>query len=127
MNDVVKVKAEDFMNLGRKVTYHYPCHLVRGLDVTEAPMALLEKAGVNFTECDESQVCCGFSGSFSVDFPMISKNMLAHKLDNVEATQATTLVTDCPGCVLQLKGGIKARGMNVTVKHMAEVLLEEKK
>jgi len=127
MNDVVKVKADDFMNLGRKVTYHYPCHLVRGLGVTEAPMTLLKKAGVDFVECDESQVCCGFSGSFSVDFPMISKNMLDHKLDNVEATKATTLVTDCPGCVLQLKGGIKARGMNVTVKHMAEVLLEEKK
>lgn len=127
MNDVVKVKADDFMNLGRKVTYHYPCHLVRGLDVTEAPMALLEKAGVNFVKCNESQVCCGFSGSFSVDFPLISKNLLTHKLDNVEATGATTLVTDCPGCVLQLKGGVKARGMNVTVKHMAELLLEEKK
>ncbi|WP_300670798.1 L-lactate dehydrogenase (quinone) large subunit LdhH [Desulfoluna sp.] len=127
MNDVVKVKAEDFMNLGRKVTYHYPCHLIRGLGVEEAPMALLEKAGVDFKACDESQVCCGFSGSFSVDFPMISKTMLDHKLDNVSATGATTLVTDCPGCTLQLKGGIKARGMNVTVKHMAEVLLEEKK
>ena len=127
MNDVVKVKGEDFMNLGRKVTYHYPCHLVRGLEVTEAPMALLEKAGVNYKESNECQVCCGFSGSFSVDFPMISKNMLAHKLDNAEATGATTLVTDCPGCVLQLRGGAEQRGMNLTVKHMAEVLLEEKK
>ena len=127
MNDVVKVKDEDFMNLGRKVTYHYPCHLVRGLEVEDAPKELLKKSGSHYEEMNECQVCCGFSGSFSVDFPMISKTMLSHKLDNAKETEATTLVTDCPGCVLQIRGGAEKRGMGMKVMHIAELLLEEKK
>ena len=126
MEDVVKVKKEDFMGRGEAVTYHYPCHLVRGLEVEEAPIKLLHKAGTDYKASNECQVCCGFSGSFSVDFPMISRTMVAHKLENAQATQATTLVTDCPGCVLQIRGAAEKLGVKLKVMHMAELLLKEK-
>ena len=45
-----------------------------------------------------------------MDFPELSAALLERKLDNVEATGAELLVTDCPGCVLQLKGGMDKRG-----------------
>jgi Fe-S oxidoreductase len=56
---------------------------------------------------------------------MLSGELLKRKLDNVEATGAEILVTDCPGCVLQLRGGMDRRGGKVRVKHIAEVVAEE--
>jgi len=38
----------------------------------------------------DEDVCCGFGGSFSVEFPELSAELLSRKLDNVEATGATS-------------------------------------
>ena len=63
-------------------------------------------------------------GTFSVDFPELSGELLKNKLDNVAATGAELLVTDCPGCVLQLKGGMEQREGKIRVKHLAEAVAE---
>jgi Fe-S oxidoreductase len=62
-----------------------------------------------------------------VDFPELSAELLKKKLDAVGETGAELLVTDCPGCVLQLKGGMDKRGAKVEVKHIAEVVAEARK
>jgi len=62
-----------------------------------------------------------------VDFPEISAEILKQKLDSVEKCGADVLVTDCPGCVLQLKGGMHKRGSHIRVKHTAEVVAEQLK
>ena len=66
----------------------------------------MDTAGMEYCQAKDEEVCCGFGGSFSVDFPEISAELLKRKLANVEATGAEVLVTDCPGCVLQLRGGM---------------------
>jgi iron-sulfur cluster protein len=109
---------------GARTAYHAPCHLCRGLDVHEAPRELIECAGLQYAAYDTEEVCCGFGGSFSMTFPELSAEVLGKKLDAVEATGAEQLVTDCPGCVLQLRGGLDKRGSKVKVKHIAEVLAE---
>lgn len=127
MADVLGMTAEDFATGGKKVTYHAPCHLCRGMDVHEAPRGLMRDAGLDYLPCEEEETCCGFGGSYSVKFPELSSRLLAKKLDNVEATGAEELLTDCPGCVMQLRGGMKARGGSVKVRHIAEALAEQKK
>ncbi|QGY41750.1 4Fe-4S dicluster domain-containing protein [Pseudodesulfovibrio cashew] len=127
VNDVLKVKKSDFNESGGKATYHAPCHLCRGLDVHDAPRQLIEKGGMEYVECAEEEVCCGFGGSFSMKFPELSSELLRKKLDNVEATGADVLLTDCPGCVMQLRGGLKKRGSWIKVRHVAEVLADNKK
>lgn len=107
---------------GESVTYHAPCHLCRGLKVKEAPKKLIVDAGYNYVMCPEEEVCCGLGGSYSMEFPEISRELLEKKLVNVESTGAKYLVTDCPGCVLQLRGGMDRRGNPVQVLHMAELL-----
>lgn len=126
VNNVLKVQATEFADNKRKVTYHSPCHLCRGLEVVDEPRELLKKAGFDYIPSEDEDVCCGFGGSYSVDFPEISAELLRRKLDNVEATGADLLVTDCPGCVMQLRGGLDKRGSKVVVKHISEVLAEEK-
>lgn len=127
VNDVLKVDAKGFTKTGEKATYHAPCHLCRGLDVHDAPRQLIEKSGMEYVECTEEEVCCGFGGTFSMKFPELSAELLKKKLDNVEATGADTLLTDCPGCIMQLRGGLKRRGSKIQVKHVAEVMSKNKK
>lgn len=74
--------------------------------MTQEPRELLQTAGLDYAPSADEDVCCGFGGSYSLEFPEISAEILRRKLDHVEATGADILVTDCPGCVLQLRGGM---------------------
>jgi iron-sulfur cluster protein len=127
MTEVLKVKPEEFLGRQEKVAYHAPCHLCRGMQVTRPPRELLKVAGYDYVPSKNEEVCCGMGGTFSVDFPELSAELLKNKLDNVAATGAELLVTDCPGCVLQLKGGMDKRGGKIRVKHLAEVVAATRK
>jgi Fe-S oxidoreductase len=128
MQNVLKVSPEQFAGKRSKVAYHSPCHLCRGLGVTQEPRELLRTAGLDYAPAKDEDVCCGFGGSFSVEFPELSAEILKRKLDNVTATGAEVLVTDCPGCVLQLRGGMDKRaGGKIPVKHLAEVVADSLK
>ena len=127
MVKVLKVRPEDFIQNQRRVAYHSPCHLCRGLGVTQEPRELLRTAGLDYTPCKDEDVCCGFGGSYSLEFPEISSEILSQKLDHVEAAEAEVLVTDCPGCVLQLRGGMNKRNGRVQVRHIAEIVAENLK
>jgi Fe-S oxidoreductase len=87
---------------------------------------LIEAAGHQYVKSKDEDVCCGFGGSYSVDFPDISSEILRQKLENIEQSGAEVLVTDCPGCVLQLRGGADKRGARIEVKHIAELLIDKK-
>ena len=126
VHDVLGLKPEDFNNSGEKVTYHASCHLCRGLNVRQAPRELIADAAT-YVPCEEEEVCCGFGGSYSAKFPEISAQLLENKLKHVEETGATRLVVDCPGCVMQLRGGAEKKKMNVKVSHMAELLAAQLK
>jgi iron-sulfur cluster protein len=121
--DVVRIGPEHFAPAsGVKTTYHAPCHLCRGLDEHQAPKTLLKTAGMEFTPAAEEETCCGFGGTYSSEFPRISAQILALKLADFEKTGAEVLVTECPGCVMQLRGGAQKAGMAVKVLHIAEAL-----
>ncbi len=115
--------AEDFNNSGEKVTYHASCHLCRGLGVIDEPRALINSAA-EYVASKEEDVCCGFGGSYSMKFPGISKNLLEMKLANAEESGATRLVVDCPGCVMQIRGGAEKEKQDLKVTHIAELLAE---
>lgn len=121
--DVLGLRAEDFVNSGEKVTYHASCHLCRGLGVTEAPRELI-KAAADYAPAAEEDVCCGFGGTYSAKFPEMSATLMNKKIANAEATGATRLVVDCPGCVMQIKGGVEKKGSAMKVTHISELLAE---
>ncbi|MFZ1983037.1 MAG: L-lactate dehydrogenase (quinone) large subunit LdhH [Desulfatitalea sp.] len=107
------------------VTYHAPCHLCRGLGVHAAPQKLLRDAGYRFAPAAEEETCCGFGGTYSAKFPEISAEILAKKLNDAGRTGAELLVTECPGCVMQLRGGARRQGLALQVEHLAEVLVKK--
>jgi iron-sulfur cluster protein len=127
VHDVLGLAAEDFSGDGKRATFHSPCHLCRGLGVHDAPRQLIRAAGFDYQEAEESEVCCGFGGTFSAKFPELSGLLLNKKLDHVEATGAEILLTDCPGCIMQLRGGLKKRDSKIFVQHTAEALAAKAK
>jgi len=108
-----------------KITYHDSCHLKRHLGVFTEPRLLLQETGAELVEMTDADVCCGFGGTYSLKFPELSQALLEKKLNNIEATAAEVVVTDCPGCVLQIRGGLDKRGRPIQVKHTAEILAAE--
>ncbi|HET6440500.1 MAG TPA: heterodisulfide reductase-related iron-sulfur binding cluster, partial [Anaeromyxobacter sp.] len=106
------------------VTYHDSCHLKRTLRAERAPRALLSRAGLELREMAESDVCCGMGGAYSLKLPEISAPLLARKLRCIAESGAETVATDCPGCALQIRGGLHERGSRIEVRHTAEILAD---
>ncbi len=119
---VLGLETTLFKTTGPRVTYHAPCHLCRGLREKEAPQALIRGAGLDFQPAVEEETCCGFGGTYSSKFPQISSQILDRKLADIRETKAEWLLTECPGCIMQLRGGAVQQGDAIEVKHIAEAL-----
>ena len=107
-------------------TYHPSCHLLRELEVREAPQKLLAKvAGLELVDLPRQETCCGFGGAFSVKYPHISEDMVADKVSNITSTGADTLVSCDMGCLMNIGGALSRQGHDVKVRHLAQVLDQE--
>lgn len=114
------LKPEDFNATTDKVCYHSPCHM-RNNGIVDEPRVLLNMAAT-YTPAAEEDTCCGFGGTFSVKFPELSAEMGRKKIREGEASGADVMITDCPGCVMQLRGVATAQDSALKVEHMAELL-----
>ncbi len=105
------------------VTYHDACHLKRGCGVYEEPRKVLkELVGVDIAEMTDCDKCCGFGGSYSIKYPEISQEVLKNKLENIKLTGTDMVAVDCPGCKLQIEGGLEAAGIGIKVEHSATLV-----
>jgi len=107
-----------------KFTYHDSCHFKRTLHADQTPRNLMKQAGHELVEMDECDMCCGMGGSYTIKLPEISAPILERKLQNVEKTGAPLLLIDCPGCVMQIGGGLDKRGSKIKVEHTAQRLAD---
>lgn len=106
------------------VTYHDPCHAVRGQSLAAKPRELLRSLpGLAFREMPEADSCCGGGGSYTFRHFEIASKVLGRKLDHLERTQAGILVTSCPSCILQFRYGVRTRGLSIRVCHLSEMLV----
>ena len=105
------------------VTYHDACSGLRELGVKMQPRKLLKGvAGLELVELNESDVCCGFGGTFAVKYSDISGAIVDAKARNVEASGAPTLLAGDLGCLMNMAGKLSRDGTPVEVRHVAEVL-----
>ena len=124
--DTARVTADDLgaPGSGEKVTYHDPCHARHGLGISDEPRKLLRLAGYEVIETADSDACCGFAGSYSLSYPEISESILKRRLESILCTGASIVASDCPGCLLQLRGGLAKSGAPMRAVHTAELLRE---
>ena len=83
-----------------------------------------ELANVELQEMSDCDKCCGFGGSYSIKYPEISQEVLKNKLANINETGVGILAVDCPGCKLQIEGGLEASGSKIRVEHTATLVRE---
>ena len=106
-----------------RVTYHDPCHLRRGLKISEEPRRLLKSLpGVELVEMKQPDRCCGMAGSFNLIYYGLSKKILNRKVNDIASTAADQVVTSCMGCLIQLKDGLHQRKMGTKAVHLVELL-----
>ena len=119
--------VEDAASIGANhqgtAAFHPSCHLMRELEVRDAPKQLLRSVpGLEEKELEGAEVCCGFGGTFSVKFPHISEGMVADKIANVQASGAETLVSCDMSCLMNISGALNRQGSDVKVRHLAQIM-----
>ena len=105
------------------VTYHDSCSGLRELGVQAQPRKLLASVkGLKLTELEDSDVCCGFGGTFAVKYGELSDAIVTKKCARIAATAADTLLAGDLGCLLNMAGKLSREGRTLRVRHVAEVL-----
>ena len=105
------------------ITYHDSCSGLRELGVKQQPRRLLASiAGLKIVELPGAEICCGFGGTFCVQYPEISDKIVGEKTADIARTGADTLLAGDMGCLLNMAGKLQREGRPVHVRHVAEVL-----
>lgn len=110
-------------NYAGSVTYHDSCAGLRELGIKQQPRTLLKTIpGLELREMEDSEVCCGFGGTFCIKYPDISNRMVSDKIANIQATGADLLLAGDLGCLLNMAGKLKRLDSPIQVRHVAEIL-----
>jgi len=121
------VKILNVTNLGAKfegkATYHDSCAGLRECNIKSEPRTLLSAVeGLELIEMKDTDICCGFGGSFAVKFDTISVSMADQKIESALTTDADYLISTDMSCLMHLEGRMKHNGQSLKVVHLAEVL-----
>lgn len=123
--DIKPRKAKKALELPA-VAYHDGCAGLRELGIREQPRQLLrELCNVEVSELQQSEVCCGFGGTFCAKMPEISGKMVDDKLKDALATGAGILTGGDLGCLLNIAGRAQRQGEEIEVRHIAELLWQD--
>ncbi|MGC4789151.1 (Fe-S)-binding protein [Micromonospora sp. DT178] len=106
-----------------RVALQDSCHLRNGLGVFAQPRALLSQVA-DYVELPSAATCCGAAGTYSLLRPKESRRILDAKLDEIEAAGVDLVVTVNPGCLRQLRTGLRRRRSAVRALHLAELLAQ---
>lgn len=119
----VRGKTDFGARYEQTVTYHDSCSSLRELGIKQQPRTLMSKVqGLKLVEMEDTDVCCGFGGTFCVKYPDISERMVSDKVALASQTGASTLVAGDLGCLLNITGRLSRLEQPMRVYHFAEVL-----
>jgi len=108
-----------------RVTYQDSCHLVHAQKVRDAPRQLMRAIpGLELVELNAPDRCCGSAGVYSFSQREMSLRLLDEKMADVAATEASTIATANPGCMMQIEAGLRRLGTPGRVVHVVELLDE---
>jgi glycolate oxidase iron-sulfur subunit len=101
-----------------KLAYHPPCTLQHGQQLRGGVESGLRELGFEVElPLDESHLCCGSAGTYSVLQPELAYKLRDRKLGHLERLEAQTIVSANIGCIQHLQSGTAT-----PVRHWVEVL-----
>ena len=124
LSEVVRPAARNPPTLTTSaVTYHDGCAGLRELNIRDQPRQLLKNmCGIEIAELEQADVCCGFGGTFCAKMPALSGKMVDDKLASACASGAKLLTGGDLGCLLNIAGRARRQGIDIEVRHVAELL-----
>ncbi len=102
----------------KTIAFHPPCTLQHGLQHKNLIEPILEQCGFSLTPFNDSHLCCGSAGTYSITQKKLSQQLLNNKLSNINKTSPDIIVTANIGCQLHLQSGT-----STPVKHWLELLI----
>lgn len=121
----IKDDVKPTIPLNKKVTYHDPCHLVRGQGISKEPREVLKSIpGVEYIEASGASKCCGSGGSFCLIHYDLSTQINDDKIADIQKTDADILVTGCPACMMHINDGLARNNSRVKVMHTVQLLAD---
>ncbi|HKQ57623.1 MAG TPA: (Fe-S)-binding protein, partial [Candidatus Eisenbacteria bacterium] len=79
-------------------------------------------AGAEIVDLPNADWCCGSAGVYNLTHPAMADAQLERKLDSIAKVAPELVVASNPGCLLHMERGARARGTDVRMVHIAEVL-----
>ena len=114
----------DAKPLSLKIAYHDSCQSLRQLGLKSEPRRLLEVAGYEVVDIPDIANCCGFGGTFSLEWPRVASRLAQWKLDAIAKTGCTVVASDNPGCLMHIEAAARQRHMQLRVAHVLELVAE---
>jgi glycolate oxidase iron-sulfur subunit len=109
--------------LNLRVTYQDPCHLAHGQKIINQPRDLIRSIpGVELVEMESPNRCCGSAGIYNITHPEMSQRILDEKIENIKKAGADAIIAPNPGCMIQIKSGIKKHNLEMEVLHIVELI-----
>jgi glycolate oxidase iron-sulfur subunit len=107
-----------------RVAYHPACSLQNSLKMNGLSEKLLEAAGFTVLPFQESHLCCGSAGTYSILQPELSGRLRRRKLGNILAVNPQVLASGNIGCLQHLAAAPRkeAGGALPPILHIAELL-----
>ncbi|MFP8882541.1 (Fe-S)-binding protein [Streptomyces mangrovi] len=104
-----------------RVALQDSCHLRNGLGVTRPPRELVA-AVAEYVELPGAGDCCGAAGTYAMLRPEDSRAVLAPKLEALRKLDVDYVVAVNPGCLRQLRQGLRRTRSRTKAVHLAELL-----
>ncbi len=114
----------DDERMSLKIAYHDSCQTLRQLGLKSEPRRVLELAGYEVVDLPDIANCCGFGGSFSLEWPRVADRLAEWKLDAIAKTGCAVVASDNPGCLMHIAAAARKRGVQLRVAHVLELVAE---
>lgn len=106
-----------------RVVYQDACHLAHGQRIRRQPRELLRAvAGVTLVPIVDAERCCGSAGIYNLTQPEVADELQRQKVVAILAAKPDVVVSANPGCILQLRAGLRAADSRVPVVHLMRFL-----
>jgi L-lactate dehydrogenase complex protein LldE len=122
---LVNVLRKDYFGaeLEGRAVYHDSCSGLRQCHIKAEPRQLLANVeGLELVEMKDTDMCCGFGGSFAVKFESISSAMAEQKVNNALDMDADFIISTDSSCLLQIQAYIDQKKIPLKTIHLADVL-----
>lgn len=121
-----QLSALSFEPLPHKVILHHPCSLTNVLNGERSVEQLLEQVpALEWEPLGPNQQCCGAAGTHHLREPATAVALRQPKIDALEASNATTLLTTNYGCALHLTEGTLNLSQKITILHPITLLAQQ--